>query len=96
MYAFSVPFYQCSQEEVQQNLKCSYCGGFISQPVTIIPCGHNYCLACKKGYGRECYRCGPKVRVEAMYRNELMDDIIGMVKTIQLLQSSFKAFTGGK
>jgi hypothetical protein len=62
--------------------------------VTVIPCGHSYCFECKKGYAKECSKCGPKViinffkkyitkvKVEAMYRNELLDDIIEMVKII--------------
>ena len=51
--------------------------------MTIIPCGHNYCLGCKKGYQKECMQCCGKLKIEAVYRNELMDDIMGMVGGIK-------------
>ncbi len=54
---------------VQPSLKCTYCKGTVKEPVTIIPCGHCFCLACKKGYSKECCKCGPKVGIDAMYRN---------------------------
>ncbi|KAM3138079.1 hypothetical protein pb186bvf_009752 [Paramecium bursaria] len=72
-----------TEREMQKNLTCQYCNKFIKQPVTIIPCGHSYCFDCKKGYAKECSKCGPKLKVEAMYRNELLDDIIEMVRLIQ-------------
>jgi len=55
----------------------------LKNAVTIIPCGHNYCLNCKKGYSKDCVQCNGKLKIEAVYRNELMDDIIGMVGAIK-------------
>lgn len=40
-------------------LKCSLCTKDFDKPVTIIPCGHNFCLGCKKGYNKTCLACGP-------------------------------------
>lgn len=45
------------------NLKCTYCSGFVKAPVTVIPCGHSFCMDCKKGYGKDCSKCGPKVLI---------------------------------
>ncbi len=30
-------------------IQCPY-GHELKNPITVIPCGHNYCLGCKKGY----------------------------------------------
>ena len=65
-----------------ENLKCQLCTKVIVSPVTIIPCGHSYCLECKKGYQKECAKCQGKVKIDAMYRNELLDDIIAMLQTV--------------
>lgn len=32
-------------------IQCPF-GHELNNPVTIIPCGHNYCLGCKKGYSK--------------------------------------------
>ncbi|EGR29369.1 lim domain protein [Ichthyophthirius multifiliis] len=80
--------------EIMKNLKCQYCLKFIKEPVTIIPCGHSFCQQCKTAYNKSCIKCGPKVKIEAMYRNELLDDIIELVKIIsgakEALQSLIK------
>jgi hypothetical protein len=65
-----------------KSLKCNFCLKFIKEPVTIIPCGHSFCTSCKTAYAKHCIKCGPKVKIEAMYRNELLDDIIDLVKII--------------
>ncbi|KAL4464606.1 hypothetical protein ABPG72_019062 [Tetrahymena utriculariae] len=79
-----------AEKEIIKSLKCNYCEQFIKEPITIIPCGHSFCFSCKKAYAKDCIKCGPKVKVEAMYRNELLDDIIGMVKILQNLQTFLK------
>lgn len=63
-------------------IQCPY-GHELKNPVTVIPCGHNYCLNCKKGYQKECSQCSGKLKIEAVYRNELMDDIINIVGGIR-------------
>ncbi|CAD8139367.1 unnamed protein product [Paramecium pentaurelia] len=82
-----------TDKDIQKNLSCTFCNKFIKQPVTIIPCGHSYCFECKKGYNKECFKCGPKLKIEAMYRNELLDDIIAMVKLIEQSINSMKQVT---
>ena len=67
---------------IKTQIQCPY-GHELLNPVTIIPCGHNYCLGCKRGYKKECVECDGKLKIEAVYRNELMDDIIGMVRSMQ-------------
>ncbi len=43
---------------------CTYCTKPLDEPVTIIPCGHSFCLKCKIGYDKgNCVRCGPKAKV---------------------------------
>jgi len=45
--------------------------------MTCIPCGHSYCSDCKDGFeGDKCHKCGPKFEVEAVYRNELLDELL--------------------
>ncbi|CAK85106.1 unnamed protein product (macronuclear) [Paramecium tetraurelia] len=82
-----------TDKDIQKNLSCTFCNKFIKQPVTIIPCGHSYCFECKKGYNKECFKCGPKLKIEAMYRNELLDDIIAMVKLIEQSINCMKQVT---
>ena len=83
-----------NEKEVMKSLNCNFCGKLIVEPVTVIPCGHNFCLGCKKAYTKECIKCGPKViyiyykiiiqvKIEAMYRNELLDDILNIMKIMQ-------------
>ena len=62
-----------------KSLKCNYCENIVSEPITVIPCGHTFCFSCKKAYVKNCHKCGPKGKIDAMYRNELLDDIINMV-----------------
>ncbi|CAD8062161.1 unnamed protein product [Paramecium sonneborni] len=82
-----------THKEIQKGLACTFCNKFIKQPVTIIPCGHSYCFECKKGYQKECFKCGPKLKIEAMYRNELLDDIIDMVKLVEQSILNMKQIT---
>lgn len=49
-------------------IQCPF-GHELINPVTVIPCGHNYCLGCKKGYTKECLQCNGKLKIEAVYRN---------------------------
>lgn len=63
-------------------IQCPF-GHELNNPITVIPCGHNYCLECKKGYSKECMLCNGKLKIEAVYRNELMDDIINIVTGIK-------------
>lgn len=63
-------------------IQCPF-GHELKESVTIIPCGHNYCLGCKKGYHKDCMQCKGKIKIEAVYRNELMDDIIGIITSIR-------------
>ena len=54
----------------------------MKEPVTLIPCGHSYCLNCKKGYAKNCLKCGPKNAIDATYRNELLDEIVIIMYTL--------------
>lgn len=42
-------------------------------------------MGCKKGYNKTCLTCGPDLKIEAVYRNELLDDIVKVVKDIKEL-----------
>ena len=70
-------------------IQCPY-GHELKNPITVIPCGHNYCLECKKGYSKECMLCNGKLKIEAVYRNELMDDIINIVTGIKQILEMIK------
>lgn len=80
-----------NESEVMKNLKCNHCNKVIKEPVTIIPCGHNFCLQCKVAYTKQCIKCGPKVKIEAMYRNELLDDILDMAKIMKETKDCLKS-----
>ncbi len=43
-------------------VQCPF-GHELKEPITIIPCGHNYCLGCKKGYQKECCQCKGKLKI---------------------------------
>ncbi len=74
-----------SQKQLQGSVTCTYCSNQLKEPVTIIPCGHCFCLNCKKGYQKECCRCGPKVKIDALYRNELLDEVLEVLKVVESL-----------
>lgn len=58
------------------NLLCKYCNKLLDQPATVIPCGHTFCLGCKQAYRKNiCYVCGEKKPFDAVYRNELLDEL---------------------
>jgi hypothetical protein len=44
-------------------LQCNNCQKVFVEPVTVIPCGHSYCLKCKVGYTKNCTKCGPNSSV---------------------------------
>ena len=73
-----------------ESLQCQYCKSQIREPVTIIPCGHCFCLGCKKGYQKECCQCGPKVKVDALYRNELLDDVLAILQVVKDIRNAIK------
>lgn len=79
-----------TQESVNQCFKCNFCNGLIQQAVTVIPCGHNYCQKCENGYKGKCNTCGPKVKIEAVYKNELMDEILSVFQQISGLVPLFQ------
>lgn len=72
------------------SLQCQFCKQTMKDPVTIIPCGHCFCLGCKKGYQKECCRCGPKVKIDALYRNELLDDVLAIYQVIKEIRSQLR------
>lgn len=75
-----------------KNLSCGVCHQLLNNPVTCIPCGHSYCKNCKSGYKDFCFDCGKSNgNVDAIYRNELMDDMINLVKSLPTM-SNLKIF----
>ena len=64
-------------------MSCCKCHLVLKNAVTCIPCGHSYCQECKSGYAEYCFECGKtNGDVDAVYRNVLMDDMIGMMKSL--------------
>lgn len=76
-------------ELIQKSTSCDYCGKALKEPVTSIPCGHSFCLGCKKGYEKECCKC-PGLKREAVYRNELLDEVVGAGQAIEKVISQLK------
>jgi hypothetical protein len=67
--------------KLEGSLLCELCRRPLRSPVTSIPCGHSYCLECKRGYEKQCAKCPGSTR-EAVYRNELLDDIIEATRLV--------------
>jgi len=60
----------------------------------VIPCAHIYCFDCKEGYNGKCKVCGPKIPLEGVYENELVDEFIeilhSLVQAISFLDVFFE------
>ncbi|CAD8175272.1 unnamed protein product [Paramecium octaurelia] len=74
---------------LHQALLCKYCGKFVSDAVTIIPCAHTYCGTCNKGYQKRCFLCGDEGKIEATYYNQFMSEIVKMYGTFQTIVQIF-------
>ena len=49
----------------------------MKNPVTCIPCGHSFCYNCKSKFSKFCVKCGNEDgKIEAVYRNEVLDEFI--------------------
>lgn len=71
------------KENIIKNVSCCKCHHLLNKAVTCIPCGHSYCHDCKSGYFEYCQECGKyNGSLDAVYRNELMDDMIKMVQSL--------------
>jgi len=62
----------------------------LKNPVTLLPCGHNYCEKCvpKGSYCKECG--GNKVEIEHTFKNKLLGDVIAKVSYNQVILESLK------
>lgn len=60
---------------MEKLLSCRFCNREICEAVSVVPCGHSYCKSCKKGYESSCFRCGPKRKIEGLYRNGILDEV---------------------
>ncbi|CAD8116938.1 unnamed protein product [Paramecium sonneborni] len=66
--------------DLKRHLECKYCGKELKDPVTLIPCAHSYCKACRKGYSNDCFLCGKELKLEAVYLNQFMIDMMALYK----------------
>ena len=78
-----------TEEATLVYLSCNKCFELIDDPITCVPCGHNYCKKCTTGYENDtCKQC--KDVVEHLLRNENLKSIISKAKYKQQL---FKALS---
>jgi late competence protein required for DNA uptake (superfamily II DNA/RNA helicase) len=75
---------------LKANIQCDYCSKQLKNPVTNIPCGHSYCQECKAGYLKECKKCSG-VKREAVYRNELLDEVIQAASLVEKIVTLINA-----
>ncbi|CAK69774.1 unnamed protein product (macronuclear) [Paramecium tetraurelia] len=66
--------------DLKRHLECKYCGKELKDPVTLIPCAHSYCKGCRKGYSNDCFLCGKELKLEAVYLNQFMIDMMALYK----------------
>ncbi|CAD8093459.1 unnamed protein product [Paramecium primaurelia] len=66
--------------DLKRHLECKYCGKELKDPVTLIPCAHSYCKGCRKGYSNDCFLCGKELKIEAVYLNQFMIDMMALYK----------------
>jgi hypothetical protein len=62
-----------AEEATEGAFTCLACVAIYRKPVTCIPCGHSFCLACIERTGH-CQQCGPAVQV-SYYPNDLLDQL---------------------
>ena len=62
---------------------------YLKSPVTLLPCGHNYCEKCVPNHF--CKECGGnKVTIEDTFKNKLLGDVIAKVSYNQVILESLK------
>jgi len=62
----------------------------LKNPVTLLPCGHNYCEKCvpKSAF---CKECGEKqVKIEHILRNKFLDDVLAKMSYNHVILESIK------
>jgi len=65
----------------------------MKNPITMVPCGHNYCEKClpKTPY---CNECGEKKgNTQATFRNRLLEEVIAKVAYNQVILENMKPKT---
>ena len=60
---------------MEGSFTCIGCMKAIESPLTCTPCGHTACSNCLKG--KKCPECGPRSKVENLYKNVVLDNVSG-------------------
>eukprot|EP00792_Barthelona_sp_PAP020_P009367 TRINITY_DN328_c0_g1_i1.p1 TRINITY_DN328_c0_g1~~TRINITY_DN328_c0_g1_i1.p1 ORF type:complete len:639 (-),score=172.46 TRINITY_DN328_c0_g1_i1:94-1968(-) len=85
--------------DMEMDLSCLYCKNLLREPITVIPCGHNYCKTCwtdllaisRKNGKCPCPECRNKgvkaVEIIGSYANSTLD---GILMRYKLLKTTFE------
>jgi len=60
----------------------------LKNPITLIPCGHNYCEKCIAGDADECKECSKDINFK--FRNKNLEDIISKIAYNKVIFESLK------
>ena len=67
-----------TEKALEVDLSCQKCMNLMTNPVTMIPCGHSFCKHCIDGDVEECPACD--MEIEYKFKNELMVVIVSKTK----------------
>lgn len=81
------------QSSLIVSMACSECLGSMKNPVTLIPCGHNYCEKCLP-QTPHCKDCGEKKgKYQTTFRNRLLEEVVAKVNYNQVILEHMKPKT---
>lgn len=63
---------------------------YLKNPMTILPCAHNYCEKCLPK-GPFCKECGgEKTQIEHVFKNKILEEVVAKVSYNQVTLESLK------
>ncbi len=69
------------------NLSCSHCLELLNKPISVISCGHSFCMKCTEAYENKCSEC-KQATDKGFIRIKFFDEIISKIQYIQSVTDS--------